>query len=203
MFVNKNWYAIVLLMSCFFGGTSYADLIKYTDNNGTLCFVDDLGKVPKKYIKNIIREEEEGATQVVTSRDVPLQQSSNNGEVVHICYAVAQSDYLQVAGRDVTDFLEARGYPYVFHLATDLVSAKSCFEFWCKWDVTVRYPGRDFDACIESLRKKANPVDRYKASEIFPFIAIGTKIYTTNVNYRQKLDEYFHVDYYTPIVWKD
>jgi len=197
-------YTIVLML--FFAATSYAELIRYTDNDGTLCYADDLGKVPAKYRQNIIRdEEEEIATQLVTSQDVAAKQNFNSSEVVHVCYSVAPRVLSINATHDVQDFLEARGYPYVLHSATDLESAKPCYELWCKWDVAIRRtPGRDFDSCIQYYQQKSEHNDT-RIQSIFPFMYIGDKIITHRAakQLNNIIDGYFHVAPNTPVVFKD
>jgi hypothetical protein len=203
--VKEICSVIALVTLCFLVETSYAELIRYTDKNGTLCFVDDLGKVPARYRQNIIRDEEEIATQIINSQDVATKQNFNSSEVVHVCYSVAPRVLSINADHDVQDFLEARGYPYVLHLATDLESAKPCYELWCKWDVAIRRtPGRDFDSCIQYYHQKPEHNDG-SIHTMFPFMYIGDKVFTHRMQKQLNniIDEYFHTATNTPVVFKD
>jgi hypothetical protein len=87
--MKKSGAIILWVLLCLTVELSHAELIKYTDQNGTLCFADDLGNVPKKYRQNIIRDEEEASVQISDYPDKHRQQGSirtDTSDRISICY---------------------------------------------------------------------------------------------------------------------
>jgi hypothetical protein len=181
--------AFILFMSA----TSYADLIRYTDQSGTLCFADDLSKVPKKYRQNIIRDQEESPVQVQdVGEQSRLTDTANNGnnDVVHICYSDGRMGLDTIyLSHNITCFLNARGYPYnLLKWSASRENKKTCAEYWCRL-----YKKDNSQRCI---------TDTTIFSNHEPFVVIGARLYTgTGKDLLTILDRNFKVDPSTPIEW--
>lgn len=185
-------FTVVFLL--FIAAMSHADLIKYTDKDGTLFFVDDLGKVPKKYRQNIIRDEDVSAAQTTTLEDQSRQtRSAGNGEneAVQICYGLSGFDSLN-NGHIMTCFLNARDYPYDLLKVTDNpVNTKICAEYWCR-----QHKKDDSPGCVRETSQKIHWV--------MPFTVIGTRLFpTTKSHILKEIDRHFNVDPGSPVKWHE
>ena len=183
---------IVFMISLLAVETSFADFIKYTDKDGTLCFVDDMSKVPKQYRKNIIHDDQDvPAVQTKNSRREPRQQGSASGKRVTVCcneiYAYT------INGHDLSDYLDARGYPYtVRYVMKSKDDARECAEFKCKSRADLEY-----SSC---LREVSKDISRY-----MPFVVMNGDD-ATPWNEPQEIiriiDKFFNVDPDSPFIWK-
>ena len=189
--MKKCGYFILWITLCFFVETSYAELIKYTDKDGTLCFADDLGKVPKRYRQNIIRDEEEGAVQIINSEDQSRQTNSagnSENEIVQICYGL--SNFISLyKGHILTCFLNARDYPYHLYDVKNRDNIIPCAEFWCKLHLK-----NDSPNCIKETSEKIH--------FITPFTVIGNRLFpTTKSHILKEIDMHFNVNPKTRVKW--
>lgn len=185
-------YIFVCLMLCFFVDASYAELIKYTDKNGTLCFVDDPGKVPKKYRHNIIRDEEEVSMQITDSQNEAYQQGSinrNMNDNATICY----NGFLKsINGHDITDFIAARGHSSsVYNVSKNPEHKRFCADLWCRH--RDESSPLEITACMKE--KLAQDTTYY-----YHFIIVKDKmILSTDPGVAVKLiDEIYNIDPNTP-----
>lgn len=143
-------YTIVLMLLV--AAPAYADLIKYTDKDGTLCFVDDLGKVPARYRQNIIRDEEESAAQIIVPDDQARQTSTDRyseKEPVTVCYGLSSlpAGAGESSGHDISCFLDARKYPYkMLKVTNDPTNTRVCAEYYCR-------KSKKRIECIENVMK--------------------------------------------------
>jgi len=61
----RNFAAVVVVILLVAVGVSRAEVIRYTDSQGVLHFVDDISKVPKKYRKQVENAESQGNLSVM------------------------------------------------------------------------------------------------------------------------------------------
>ena len=183
---------IIWAILCLAVETSYAELIKYTDKDGTLCFADDISTVPKMYRKNIIRTEEEFA-----SDNPPQQQTATGNGMVQLCF------YKMIEKRrgdrhDLTDFLAARNYNYrTRDVNGNPEKLKLCAELSCITEVKYQkdYSMQD---CIKN-RSRA-----FSTGQGLPLTFVGEKRYDgTMLDLAKEIDRYFNVVPNTPIQWLD
>jgi hypothetical protein len=181
------------MLFCFAVKPSYADLIRYTDQNGTLCFADDLSNVPKKYRQNIIRDEDESAVQVLS--DDP---SASGEKIVRICmYDTIEK---RMGDRhDLTDFLAARGYSYrTLNVHGNPANLNLCAELECKNNIKTINKDRKLPECIKSL------AGLFNTGQGLPITYIGEKPRSgTMLDLRNEIDTYFGTDPRTPVQWLD
>lgn len=175
---------IVFLMLCFFVDASYAELIKYTDKDGTLCFVDDPGKVPKKYRHNIIRDEEEVVVQT-DSRNESRQQGATNRNMDDNAIICHNGFLKTINGHDISDFIAARGhYSSVYNVSKNPEHKKLCADLYCSFKD--RSSSLDITTCMKE--KLAEDTTYY-----YHFILIkGEMILSTDPDVALKLVDKFY-----------
>lgn len=183
-------FMFVSLISCLVFELSYGEIIRYTDKDGILCFADDLGSVPKKYRKNIIRDEEERAEQIINSETESsvITSAGNSGkEIVRICSGLSGLDSLG-NGHNLTCFLDARDYPYRLLNVTDNPSnTKACAEYWCRLN-----KNNDSAVCIKETADRIH--------WIMPFTVIGNNLHPgTKSNILKEIDLHFNADPDSPV----
>lgn len=172
-----------LLLVALFSEHCFAEMIKYTDKNGTICFVDDLSKVPKQYRKRIIRDDAEAVT--VTTPSEQVQTRNTEGDRVQVCSG--NSGVERGAGGDITDFLYRRGYDFHTRVVTgNTKHSKACAEMWCKlWQKD------QSSACVTQAIKQIE--------DNVPFVVVGEMFFpTTDSSINVSIDRYFHVDPKSP-----
>ena len=182
---------LLLLICCLFAATSYAELIKYTDKDGTLCFADDISTVPKKYRKNIIRDEEESSVQTTDSRQKGSSSSYDNDDAI-ICY----NGFLKsINGLDITHFIAARGYSSrLYDVTKNPEHKRLCADLYCRHN-----DGVDISRCMKD--KLAEDTRLY-----YHFIIIrDNMILDTDPVYptaRNLIDKFYNIDPKTPYNFK-
>ena len=72
---------LVVIIMAFFAVTAFAETYTWKDDQGTVNFADDLGKVPKKYRKKarIVGEEEPAPAEVQEEKEKPAVQKQTEG----------------------------------------------------------------------------------------------------------------------------
>ena len=194
--MNKRISIFALMVWVGMNVVSYADTFSYTDSEGTMHFVDDVASVPNKYRKQMKHDKDERETAKASSRVDSSQSSSSSGDLVQICY---NSGIPRINGRDLTDFLAARGYDYRTRNTSDKPgNARLCAELWCNGS-TQAANNFDSNKCIAENTEKFIKND----SSAMPFNAIGDKVFrNASMNMRNIIDKHFNVDPNTPIKWQ-
>lgn len=188
--MSKVRLVMAILAGMLAGGNCWADMIKYTDKDGTMCFVDELSKVPKQFRKNIIRDDQdEPVIQTKSSRKESRQQNSSSRRVTVCVNSLA---LYTVNGHDLSDFLTARRYPHtVRNVMKSKDDALECAELLCRSRADL-----EFSSCMNEI---LTDVTRH-----MPFVAIDGKDVTgwnQPAEIMRVIDKYFNVDPNTPFVW--
>lgn len=202
--MTKNFRSLIGCISLtVLAATSYAETIKYVDDKGTLSFVDDLGKVPKKYRKNVIQEKEQDAVQVISGDSGSRQEGAVGDGMVQICLhrTIEKDDRLDP--HDLTDFLAARDYNYrTRDVSRNPENLAQCSNMYCKSYVKqMNDKGlKDYNMknCTESIARV------FASGEALPMTFIGEKFYQgTSMDLSSIIDKYFGVNPRTPVKWLD
>lgn len=175
-----------------FAATSYAEVIKYVDDRGTISFVDDVGKVPAKYRKRIIREEEQDAVQVIDGSS-PQRGGAGGGGMVYICYkkTIEKGEFDRY---DLTDFLAARGYNYrTLDISRNPENLKQCVDLYCKIYIKGMndqgYKDYTIPTCISSM------TGFMSTGEPLPMTFVGDKYYQgSSLDLTKTIDKHFNVN---------
>jgi len=143
-------------------------------------------------------KEEKEPAKTSSQSDLP-QNGPGGGGLVQICY---NGGIPSINGRDLTDFLAARGYDYRTRNTSDKPdNARLCAELWCNGKAQ---KAKNFDPnkCINE--KTEMFVDNSKDNgRIMPFTAIGDKVFQdASMDIRKVIDKHFNVDPNTPIKWQ-
>jgi len=122
---------VVFILSVMLSGQARGEFYSYTDGNGDVHFVDDIGKVPKKYRKQIKDAEPKGSVNVMNARPArvhPEQDDppgkpkiSTNGAKVEV-FMTAWCGYCKKMIR----FLNEKGIPYAaYDIEKDRAAAEN------------------------------------------------------------------------------
>ena len=123
--------AVILLAAV---GVCRAEIYRYTDSKGELHFVDDIGKVPKKYRKQTENSDSQGNVNVMnatpssqrrSAQEPPKQQNSYSGSANVEVYMTSWCGYCKKMVR----FLNEKGIPYTAHdIENDSAAARTYRE---------------------------------------------------------------------------
>jgi glutaredoxin len=126
--------AVILLIAV---GVCRADVFSYTDSQGLLHFVDDIGKVPKKYRNQVVNAEPQGnqsvmdaapasrAPQKRTAQAPPQQQNTSTGSANVEVFITASCGYCKKMVR----FLTEKGIPFTaYDIQKDSAAARTFQE---------------------------------------------------------------------------
>lgn len=176
--MKKILSAVACLTVVFLAATVQAEVIKFTDDKGTVSFVDDLSKVPKKYRKNVIREQQQDAVRVVSEDSPPGQTGSVGGDVVQLCYYRSLSR--DEGGQTLLDFLKEERRTY---RAMDLYRhpeyIDECVSIYCNYFTNTsiaKAQNTTMELCVRDSSKM------FRAGVGLPFIQYRGKYYQNDSN---------------------
>lgn len=175
-----------------FAAASYAEVIKFVDDKGTISFVDDVGKVPAKYRKPIIRDEEQNAVQVIDGSS-PQRGGAGGDDMVYICYrkTIEKGEFDR---HDLGDFLAARGYNYrTLDVYRNPENLWQCAELYCKIyikDMNDKgYKDYNVPNCLSRMSGFMG------TGEPLPMTFVGGRFYQgSSLELTKTIDKYFHVN---------
>ena len=130
----RNFAAVVVVILLVAVGVSRAEVIRYTDSQGVLHFVDDISKVPKKYRKQVENAESQGNLSVMDAAPAsrtPLvrtaleQQNRSSGSANVEVFLTSWCGYC----KKMVQFLNEKGIPYTaYDIEKDAAAARSYDE---------------------------------------------------------------------------